>query len=127
MFAALIFKVLILSFIIYNLSVQVESLSAKKHLLGNLKPKKKNEIEQMGLLNKKIKILGDGINVSLHLNCDICSVRLNVQYSCIVGYNLLICMLPSDLICYVQSILLSCLTFIGFFKLATDAAIIRNL
>ncbi|PIM97925.1 hypothetical protein CDL12_29597 [Handroanthus impetiginosus] len=38
-----------------------ESLSAKKHMLGKLKAKKKNEIEQMGLLNKKIKILGEGM------------------------------------------------------------------
>ncbi|XP_051147059.1 transcription initiation factor TFIID subunit 1 isoform X2 [Andrographis paniculata] len=40
-----------------------ESLSAKKYLQGKFKPKKKSEIEQIGLLNKKVKILGDGINV----------------------------------------------------------------
>ncbi|KAL0365199.1 UNVERIFIED_CONTAM: Transcription initiation factor TFIID subunit [Sesamum angustifolium] len=40
---------------------EVESLSAKKPLLGKLKVKK-NEIEQMGLLNKKVKILADGMN-----------------------------------------------------------------
>ncbi|KAL9174486.1 hypothetical protein ABFS82_02G055100 [Erythranthe guttata] len=40
-----------------------ESLSAKKHLQGSLKAKKKNETEQMGLLSKKVKILADGINV----------------------------------------------------------------
>ncbi|KAL8541845.1 hypothetical protein ACS0TY_002914 [Phlomoides rotata] len=37
-------------------------LSASRHLLGKLKPKKKNEIDQMGML-KKVKILADGINV----------------------------------------------------------------
>ncbi|EPS70477.1 hypothetical protein M569_04282, partial [Genlisea aurea] len=40
-----------------------ESSSLQKHFLGKLKPKKKSEIDQMGLLNKKIKILGDGLNV----------------------------------------------------------------
>ncbi|KAG8368612.1 hypothetical protein BUALT_Bualt15G0063500 [Buddleja alternifolia] len=40
-----------------------ESLSAKKHFLGKFKANKKNEIDQMGLLNKKVKILGDGMNI----------------------------------------------------------------
>ncbi|KAK4491192.1 hypothetical protein RD792_001924 [Penstemon davidsonii] len=42
---------------------EAESYSAKKHLPGKFKAKKKIEIEQMGILNKKIKILGDGMSV----------------------------------------------------------------
>ncbi|KAL0384418.1 UNVERIFIED_CONTAM: Transcription initiation factor TFIID subunit [Sesamum radiatum] len=53
----------VLACLTFNFWVQVESLSAKKPLLGKLKVKKKNEIEQMGLLNKKVKILADGMNL----------------------------------------------------------------
>lgn len=51
---------------LYNslLQVQGDSPSAKSHFLGKVKPKKKNEVE---LISKKVKILGDGINVSLSL------------------------------------------------------------
>lgn len=44
--------------------VQGENFSAKRFLQGKLKAKKTMEIDQMGLINKKVKILGDGINVS---------------------------------------------------------------
>lgn len=40
--------------------VQGDSFSARSHFMGKFKAKKKNEIE---LLSKKVKILGDGINV----------------------------------------------------------------
>ncbi|XAR69721.1 hypothetical protein NMG60_11001422 [Bertholletia excelsa] len=40
-----------------------EKIPAKKNLAGKVKAIKKNEIERMGLLNKKVKILGDGIKV----------------------------------------------------------------
>ncbi|KZV22746.1 transcription initiation factor TFIID subunit 1 [Dorcoceras hygrometricum] len=38
-------------------------LSARVNLPGKVKVKKKNDIEQMGLLNKKVKILADGMSV----------------------------------------------------------------
>ncbi|KAL3515496.1 hypothetical protein ACH5RR_022398 [Cinchona calisaya] len=40
-----------------------ENFSAKRNLSGKLKAKKKNDIEQMELLKKKVKILGDGIKI----------------------------------------------------------------
>ncbi|XP_027160037.1 transcription initiation factor TFIID subunit 1 [Coffea eugenioides] len=40
-----------------------ENISAKKNLSGKLKAKKKNDMEQMELLKKKVKILGDGIKI----------------------------------------------------------------
>ncbi|CAA0807360.1 Transcription initiation factor TFIID subunit 1 [Striga hermonthica] len=43
--------------------VQGESFFARKPLLGKFKAKKKTEIDQMGLLNKKVKIVADGMNV----------------------------------------------------------------
>ncbi|KAI5661339.1 hypothetical protein M9H77_20662 [Catharanthus roseus] len=43
--------------------VQDESFSTKRNLLGKVKPKKKNDVEEMDLLKKKVKILGDGIKI----------------------------------------------------------------
>ncbi|KAK2983159.1 hypothetical protein RJ640_018504 [Escallonia rubra] len=40
-----------------------ERLPGRKTLPGKLKAKKKNDIENMGLLQKKVKILGDGIKI----------------------------------------------------------------
>lgn len=50
----------------YNslLQVQGDGLSSRNHHFGKFKAKKNNEVE---LLSKKVKILGDGINVSLPL------------------------------------------------------------
>ncbi|XP_075494271.1 transcription initiation factor TFIID subunit 1-like [Primulina tabacum] len=42
---------------------QKMDFSARMNLPGKVKVKKKNDIEQMGLLNKKVKILADGMNV----------------------------------------------------------------
>lgn len=47
---------------------QEESFPSRKNFPGKMKPKKKNDIEQMGLLKKKVKILGDGIKVALSLS-----------------------------------------------------------
>lgn len=52
------------------LLVQEESIFSKRQQPGKLKVKKKNEIENTGLLNKKVKILADGMNVSLPLKLD---------------------------------------------------------
>lgn len=57
--------------------VQDESFLAKKNIPGKLKTKKKNDIEQMELLKKKVKILGDGIKVSLLCHLSVC-VRVYV-------------------------------------------------
>ncbi|KAA8545654.1 hypothetical protein F0562_020895 [Nyssa sinensis] len=40
-----------------------EKCLSKKNLSGKVKAMKKNDIAQMGLLNKKVKILGDGIKI----------------------------------------------------------------
>lgn len=40
-----------------------EIFSARKNLSAKVKPKRKNDIEQMGLLHKKVKILGDGMKI----------------------------------------------------------------
>lgn len=45
--------------------VQEENVSAKRNLSGKPKSERKVDLEQMELLNKKVKILGDGIKVSL--------------------------------------------------------------
>ncbi|KAG5548461.1 hypothetical protein RHGRI_013968 [Rhododendron griersonianum] len=42
---------------------QDEKLLGKKNLSGKVKPMKKNDIDRMGSLNKKVKILGDGLKV----------------------------------------------------------------
>ena len=47
---------------------QEESFPIRKNFSGKMKAKKKNDVEQMGLLKKKIKILGDGIKVALSLS-----------------------------------------------------------
>lgn len=56
--------------------MQDENISAKKNLSGKLKAKKKNDIEQMELLKKKVKILGDGIKVSLFVTGCPCLVAV---------------------------------------------------
>lgn len=45
--------------------VQIENFSARRNLSAKVKPKRKNDIEQMGLLHKKVRILGDGMKVSV--------------------------------------------------------------
>lgn len=40
-----------------------EKLLVKKNFAGKVKATKKNDIEHIGLLNKKVKILGDGIKI----------------------------------------------------------------
>ncbi|XP_059653268.1 transcription initiation factor TFIID subunit 1 [Cornus florida] len=40
-----------------------ERFSSKKNFSGKVKPIKKNDTARMGLLNKKVKILGDGIKI----------------------------------------------------------------
>ncbi|KAH7847356.1 hypothetical protein Vadar_025175 [Vaccinium darrowii] len=40
-----------------------EKLLSKKNLSGKVKAMKKNDIDRMGALNKKVKILGDGIKI----------------------------------------------------------------
>lgn len=46
----------------YLLQVQEDGLPSRNNHFGKFKAKKNNEVE---LLSKKVKILGDGINVSL--------------------------------------------------------------
>ncbi|KAL6494586.1 hypothetical protein OROGR_031386 [Orobanche gracilis] len=48
---------------VFNDQNEGESSSAKKHQLGKSNSKKMNEIEQMGLLNKKVKIMAERMNL----------------------------------------------------------------
>lgn len=65
--------------------VQEENVSAKRNLSGKPKSKRKVDLEQMELLNKKVKILGDGMKVSLfasmcvYVDCDMRYYMLHVM------------------------------------------------
>ena len=50
---------------------QVESFLPKRNISGKAKILKKNDTARMGVLHKKIKIMGDGIKVSYFI-CFFC-------------------------------------------------------
>lgn len=50
---------------------QMESFLPKRNISGKAKVSKKNDVARIGVLHKKIKIMGDGIKVS-HFICFLC-------------------------------------------------------
>ncbi|KAL2513613.1 Transcription initiation factor TFIID subunit 1 [Forsythia ovata] len=49
--------------LLLKIKKRARTFPARKNLSAKVKPKRKNDIEQMGLLHKKVKILGDGMKI----------------------------------------------------------------
>lgn len=49
--------------------MQGDGLAAKRSFSSKVKPKKKTDVAEMGLLKKKVKILADGIQVNMSEIC----------------------------------------------------------